>query len=55
MEVIAIDANLLIYAYNEVAEQHGPAREWLADVFSGAPDVRLPWSSIHAFLRLTIS
>ena len=47
-----IDANLLIYAYDSSSRLHAPARSWVEDVLSGEP-VRLPWSSIQAFLRIT--
>ena len=50
--MIVIDANLLIYAYNEASELHAGGRRWLERALSGADPVRLPWSSIHAFLRI---
>lgn len=51
--MILVDANLLIYAYNESAEQHHAAKRWLEDVICGDEPVRLSWSGIQAFLRLT--
>lgn len=51
--MIVIDANILIYAYNEAAVQHPKARKWVETVFSGAEPVGLPWQTITAFLRLT--
>ena len=51
--MIAVDSNLLIYAYNTSAPEHDRARRWLATVLSGDIPVLLPWSSIHAFLRVT--
>jgi toxin-antitoxin system PIN domain toxin len=51
--VILIDANLLIYAYDASSEFHGDARRWLEKRFSDPAPVRLSWSTIHAFLRLT--
>ncbi len=51
--MILVDANLLIYAYNSTADQHEKAREWMESAFSGHTPVRLSWSTIHAFLRLT--
>jgi len=51
--MILVDVNLLIYAYNDGAEQHAPAKQWLEDVFSSNNAVRISCSSIHAFLRLT--
>ncbi len=51
--MILVDANLLIYAYNSSAEQYERSRGWLREVLSGDIPVRLAWSTIHAFLRLT--
>lgn len=51
--MILVDANLLIYAYNSSAGVHGTARAWLQETLSGGERVGLPWSTIHAFLRLT--
>jgi uncharacterized protein len=50
--VILVDANLLIYAYNSSVDVHERARAWLEDALSGRVPVGLPWSTIHAFLRL---
>ncbi|HEV7923449.1 MAG TPA: TA system VapC family ribonuclease toxin [Thermoanaerobaculia bacterium] len=50
-----VDANLLIYATLTKAPRHDAAKAWLAAAFSSEEEVRLPWSSIHAFLRLTTS
>jgi uncharacterized protein len=52
VEVGAIDANLLIYAYNEAALQHLAARRWFSRVLAEATAVYLPLSSIHAFVRI---
>lgn len=51
--MIVIDANLLIYAYHSGTPAHAPARAWLEKTFSGPDPVRLAWSTIHAFLRIT--
>jgi toxin-antitoxin system PIN domain toxin len=51
--MILIDANLLLYAYDASSEFHAPARDWLETMLSGPTAVRLSWSCIHAFLRLT--
>jgi hypothetical protein len=48
-----IDANLLLYAYDESAPQHELARRWLEQQFSGSDLIALPWQSITAFLRIT--
>jgi uncharacterized protein len=53
--MILIDANLLIYAYDESSPFHQRSKEWLGDVFEREPVIGLPWISILAFLRLTTS
>lgn len=51
--MIVIDVNLLVYAYNPVAEQHDAARTWLGHVLAGDETVGLPWGVILGFLRVT--
>jgi toxin-antitoxin system PIN domain toxin len=51
--VILLDANLLIYAIDSDAPQHGRARPWLERVLSGIDPVGLPWIVILAFIRIT--
>jgi len=50
--VIAIDANLLVYAHVTSYAQHDAARTWLEDQLVRAPRVGLPWVSLLAFVRL---
>jgi toxin-antitoxin system PIN domain toxin len=50
--VIAVDANLLVYAHVTSYPQHEAARSWLEDQLTRAPRVGLPWSSLLAFVRL---
>jgi len=50
--VILIDANVLLYAYNEAAPDHTIARRWFDEVMTGGDPVRFAWSTIHAFLRI---
>jgi uncharacterized protein len=50
--VIALDANLLVYAHVRSYEQHEAAREWLEEQLISAPRVGLPWPSLLAFVRL---
>lgn len=50
--MIAVDANLLVYAYSTDFDRHSRAREWLEDQLQNAPRVGLPWASLLAFLRL---
>jgi toxin-antitoxin system PIN domain toxin len=48
-----IDANILLYAYDESAAQHDAARIWLEQQFSGSDLVALPSQSITFFLRIS--
>src|SRR5689334_20096465 len=48
-----LDANILIYAYNEDAPQHRAASRWLTDLFDKEEIVGLPWSTLWAFLRIS--
>jgi uncharacterized protein len=50
--VIAVDVNLLIYAYDTTCPQHAAARAWLEEALSGGQEVGLPWQTITAFLRV---
>lgn len=50
--MIAIDANILIYAHVDSLPQHEAARAWLDQQLNGAGPVGLPWASVLAFLRL---
>ena len=50
--MIAVDVNLLVYAYDTTCPQHEGARAWLEELFSGEQDVGLPWQTISAFLRV---
>lgn len=50
--MILVDANLLVYAANQSAPEHEPARIWLDDRLSGTARVGLPWPSILAFVRI---
>jgi len=51
--VTLLDANILIYAYNEATPKHHAAKEWIADLFSDEGWVGIPWVTIWAFLRIT--
>jgi len=50
--VILVDVNLLLYATNVSASQHGAAREWLDRQLVETPRVGLPWATLLGFLRL---
>lgn len=47
-----LDANLLLYAYDEESPFHGRARAFFETALSGDEPVGLPWATILAFLRL---
>jgi len=51
--LIVIDANLLIYAYNEQMPQHMPSRIWLEETLSSNLEVGIPMQAILAFIRLS--
>ena len=47
-----LDANLLIYAYNEDAPQHRAAVKWLEQLLNGPDLIGLPWTTLWAFIRI---
>ncbi len=47
-----LDANLLLYAEDELSPHHEQARDWLVEVLNGDVRVGLPWHSLLAFLRI---
>jgi toxin-antitoxin system PIN domain toxin len=51
--VILVDANLVIYAHDLTSPFHFQARRWVEEAFSGTEPVRLSWTSLLAFLRIT--
>jgi toxin-antitoxin system PIN domain toxin len=50
--VIVPDVNLLIYAHNEAAAQHGPAVAWWHDLLTREQPIGLPWATTFGFIRL---
>lgn len=46
------DVNLLVYAANESAAQHEPARAWVEETLSGRETVALAWSVMIGFVRV---
>ena len=38
-----IDANVLLYAVNQSAPQHTPARRWMDDALNGSEPVGFAW------------
>jgi uncharacterized protein len=50
--LIVLDANILLYAYDETSAPHTKARKWLEGALSGGYAVGLPWQRVGAFLRI---
>jgi uncharacterized protein len=50
--VILVDANLLIYAFDDTSPHHAGARRWLDSQIGGSSAVGIPWESATAFLRI---
>jgi len=50
-----IDANLLIYFYNEDSKHHAAAAKWLDSLIDSTDQIGLPWITLWAFLRLSTS
>jgi uncharacterized protein len=48
-----VDANVLLYAVNEDAPNHGEARGWLDRALSSSEAVGFGWVVLLAFLRLS--
>jgi uncharacterized protein len=51
--LILVDANVLLYAYNIGAPQHGRCRAWLEKALAGPAPLAHSWLTILAFLRLS--
>src|SRR5258708_16122854 len=52
VQVILVDANLLIYAYVASLPQHRAAAAWLDAQLNSSIIVALPWPSLLSFARL---
>ena len=50
--MILPDVNLLVYAHDELAPLHGPARTWWEELLSRRQTVLLPWAVVFGFVRL---
>lgn len=50
--MIFIDANVLLYAYDEESPNHAAARAWLERTLEGDEEIRIPLISILAFVRI---
>lgn len=51
--MIILDANILIYSWNEANPEHRKAKVWVESLLSGKEWVGLPWQTAWAFIRLT--
>ena len=49
------DVNLLLYAVDESAVRHEPARAWVEERLSGTETFAFAWVVLLAFIRLTTS
>ena len=49
------DVNLLLYAVDEGAVRHEPARAWVEERLSGSETFAFTWVVLLAFIRLTTS
>jgi toxin-antitoxin system PIN domain toxin len=47
-----VDANLLVYAHDASAAEHGRARDWFERVMNDPGRLAIPWPSLLAFVRL---
>ncbi|MCC5953212.1 MAG: PIN domain-containing protein [Acidimicrobiia bacterium] len=47
-----VDANILIYSVDTSSPFHERADAWLSEALNGTRRVGLPWTSLHAFLRI---
>ena len=51
--MILVDANIFIYAHDLKSPFHTGARRWVEQAFSDSEPVRLSWTGLLAFLRIT--
>ncbi len=47
-----VDANILLYAVDEVSMLHARTSDWLEAALNGDARVGIPWQSMWAFLRI---
>ncbi len=50
--MIVPDLNLLLYAYNDGAPLHSPARLWWENLMNGTERIGAPWAVTAGFVRL---
>jgi len=47
-----LDANVLLYAYDERAAHHAACRNWLEQAFNAEEQIGLAWQTLLAFVRI---
>jgi toxin-antitoxin system PIN domain toxin len=50
--VTILDANILLYAYNQHSPQQSAAQRWLTKLLESNEAIAIPWVTIWAFLRI---
>jgi uncharacterized protein len=50
--MMLLDANILIYAHNSLAQQHQRTKQWLQSALDSAEPIALSWVTLLAFLRI---
>ncbi|MBU1693706.1 MAG: type II toxin-antitoxin system VapC family toxin [Verrucomicrobia bacterium] len=50
--MILVDANLLLYAEDQLSRRHAAAREWWDNQLSGKTPVCLCWTVVGAYIRI---
>lgn len=50
--MILVDANLLLYAEDNLSEHHEKARDWWDKQLSGTDAIALCWPTLTAFIRI---
>lgn len=53
--MILVDANVFLNAYNQSADRHGEAKEWLERAMAGDEPIGLSWVVALAFIRIATS
>jgi toxin-antitoxin system PIN domain toxin len=48
-----LDANILLYAFDESSVHHDRIRTWLRNALESGKSLGLPWISVWAFIRIT--
>lgn len=51
--MIVLDANLLLYSYDQASANHPAARVYLETIFSAPGPIGIPFQSLSAFLRIS--